>query len=216
MSLAAGCRGFEGWRREQGRLDLQLWLIGGDECERRGRTLPQVGRGEPDAGTVASRGFEQSLILFGERCRLRRKDFQHADEVVVVEDGNDEHGTNAEAARDGGVDARVGFSVGAKLGLAGVETRAGEAILGVEGNAEIGGVESGGGAANHLVAAHKRQSGGASAGGSDGAHDQFIQDEIESEFGRKAGLNLLLDNAVQIGPGGKNCIHWFGLGPRHG
>jgi hypothetical protein len=57
-------------------------------------------------------------------------------------------------------------------------------------------VKSGGGATNHFVAAHERQGGGSGTGGLAGAHDQFMEHEIKSEFGRKAGLDLLLEHAV--------------------
>jgi len=142
--------------------------------------------------------------MFGEGCRLRRKDFQDADQFLLVENGNDQHGTNAEAAGDGGIDAWVGFGVEAKLGLPSVETGTGDAIAGVEGNAEIGSVQSGGGAAHHFVAARESQGGGTGAGVIDGAHDQLIEDEVESEFGREAGFHLLPESAVQIGPCGKD------------
>jgi hypothetical protein len=124
--------------------------------ERCGRALPQVCGGVPDTGAVASRGFEHSPFAFGEGGGLGGKDLQHADQVALIEDGNDQNGANAEAARDGGVDQRIGFSVGAKLGLARAETGAGKAIAGVERDAEVGSVKSGGGAADHFVAARQR------------------------------------------------------------
>ena len=132
----------------------------------------------------------------------------------MVKDRNDQHRTNTEAACHGGVDARVGFGVDAKLRLASAETSAREVIACIEGNAEIGSVESGSGAPNHFAAARKGQGSRTGACGINSSHDQYLEDEIEREVSREACLDLLLENAGQSGLVGEYCSQWFGLGLR--
>jgi hypothetical protein len=53
---------------------------------------------------------------------------------------------------------------------------AGETVAGVERDAEIRGEVSGGGAANHFIAAGERQGSGAGVGGFGGADYEFVED----------------------------------------
>jgi len=115
----------------------------------------------------------------GEGGGRGRKDFEDSGElgvVVHVEDGNDEDGANAEVAGDGGVDARVELGIDGKLGLTGLKTGAGETVAGVEGDTEIWGEVSGGGAADHFIAAKEGEGGGAGVGGFGGADYEFVED----------------------------------------
>jgi hypothetical protein len=116
-----------------------------------------------------------------------------------VEHGNDEDGADAEAPGKCGVDTRIGFGVAAKLRSMRADAGSGEAIASIEREAEIGSMESGGGAADHFIAAHKSQGGGAGVRGIRGADDEFIEHKVESEIGRESGLDVLLEKAREIG-----------------
>lgn len=75
----------------------------------------------------------------------------------------------------------------------------GEAIASIEREAEIGSVESGGGAADHFIAAHKSQGGGAGVRGIRGPDDKLVEHEVEREIGRESGPHVLLEQAREIG-----------------
>jgi hypothetical protein len=77
---------------------------------------------------------------------------------------------------DGGVDSRVEFGIDGELRMTGLKTCARETIAGAEGNAEIGGEGSGGGAAHPLIAAGKGEGGAAGASGLGGPHYEFVKD----------------------------------------
>jgi hypothetical protein len=133
-----------------------------------------------NAGALLGETFEQFLVGVGEGGGRGREDFEDSGElsvlVVTVEDGNDEDGADAESAGDGGVDAGIELGIDGKLGLTGLKTGAGETVAGVEGDAEIWGEVSGGGAADHIIAAGEGQGGGAGAGGFGGADYEFVED----------------------------------------
>jgi hypothetical protein len=162
--------------------------IGRDELGRNERGPDYRGGGfaltEP-YGTVANAGallgetFEQLLVGVGEGGGRVRKNFEDSRElsvgVVTVEDGHDEDGADAEAAGDGGVNAGVELGIDGKLGLTGLKTGSGETVAGVEGDAESGGEVSGGGTANHFIAASEGQGGGAGASGFGGADYEFVE-----------------------------------------
>src|ERR1700687_6162145 len=95
--------------------------------------------------------------------------------VGTIEDGDDEDGADAEVAGDRGVDSRVELGIDGELGLTGLETGAGEAFAGVEGDAEIGGEGSGGSAADQLIAAGEGEGGAAGASGFGGADYEFVE-----------------------------------------
>jgi hypothetical protein len=168
-----------------------------------------------NAGALLGETFEQHLVGVGEGGGRARKNFEDSGElsvgVVTVEDGNDKDGADAEAAGDGGVNAGVELGIDGKLGLTGLKTGDGETVAGVEGDAESGGEVSGGGAANHFIAASEGQGGSAGASGFGGADYDFVEYQIESEVGRKTGEEVLLEEAGQV----KMRIVRAELGRRH-
>jgi hypothetical protein len=95
--------------------------------------------------------------------------------VVMIKDGNDEDGADAEVAGDGGINSRIELGIDGELGLMGLKTSAGEAVAGAEGNAEIGGEGPGGGAADQLIAAGEGEGGAAGARGFGGADYEFVK-----------------------------------------
>jgi len=140
--------------------------------------LTKFDGGVANAGALLGEAFEQFLVEVREGGGRGRKNFKDSSElrvVVGVEDGNDEDGADAEVG-DGGVDTWVELGIDGKLGLTGLKTGAGKTVVGVEGNAEIWGEVSGGGAADHFISAGKSQGGGAGAGGGGGADYKFVED----------------------------------------
>jgi hypothetical protein len=131
-------------------------------------------------GTLLGETFEGFLVGVGEGGGRGRKNFEDSSElsvlVVTVKDRHDEDGADTEAAGDGRIDAWVEFGIDGKLGLTGLKTGAGKTVAGVEGNAEIGGEVSGGGAADHFIAASESQSGGAGESRFGGADYEFVED----------------------------------------
>jgi hypothetical protein len=131
-----------------------------------------------NASTLLGETFQQFLIGVGEGSGRARKDFEDTSElrVVNVEDGNDEDGADAETAGDIGIDARIELRINGKLRLAGLKAGAGETVAGVERDSEIWGEVSGGGAADHFIAACEGEGGGAGTGGFGGADYEFVED----------------------------------------
>jgi hypothetical protein len=129
-----------------------------------------------NASAFLSETFQQFLIGVGEGSGRAGKHFENTSElrVVYVEDGNDEDGADAEAG-DGGIDARIELGINGKLRLAGLKTGAGETVAGVERDSEIWGQVSGGGAANHFIAAGEGEGSGTGVSGFGGAHYEFVE-----------------------------------------
>jgi hypothetical protein len=84
------------------------------------------------------------------------------------------------------------------LGPSGADAGPGETIAGIERDAEIGSVKSGGCAVDHFIAAYERESGRTGMGGVGGADNKFVEHQIESEIGRKSGLDVLLKDVREI------------------
>jgi len=78
---------------------------------------------KPRAG--ARKRFEQHVVGGGKSVGVGGKHFDHADQIIAIENGHDQHGANAQAPGSGGIDARVGFSIEAQLGFAGAKAGAG-------------------------------------------------------------------------------------------
>jgi hypothetical protein len=160
--------------------------IGRDEFERSERgpdyrggfVLTEFYGAVANAAALLGETFEQLLVGVGEGGGRVRKNFEDSGElsidVATVEDGHDEDGADAETG-DGGVHAGVELGIDGKLGLTGLKTGVGETVAGVEGDAESGGEVSGGGAANHFIAASEGQGGGAGASGFGGADYDFAE-----------------------------------------
>jgi hypothetical protein len=166
-----------------------------------------------NASAFLSETFQQFLIGVGEGSGRARKDFEDTGELRVseVEDGNDEDGADAEMAGDGGIDARIELGINGKLRLTGLKTGAGETVAGVERYAEIWGEVSGGGAADHLIAAGEGEGGGTGVSGFGGAHYEFVEDQIESEIEWETGEEVLLEEAGEV----RMRLVRAELGPRH-
>jgi len=132
-----------------------------------------------NAGALPGEIFQQCLVGVGEGGGSGRKNFEDSSElsadVVRVENGNDEDGADAQAMGDGGIDARIELGIDRKLGSTGLKTGAGETVVCVERDAEIWSEVSGGGAADHVIAASEGHSGGAGAGGFGGADYEFVE-----------------------------------------
>ena len=94
----------------------------------------------------------------------RRVDMKALKDGIVVNDGNDQHGTNAETKCGVGVHERVGFSVDTELRPACAETSAGKTLVRVQRHAKIRSLQPRGGAADHLVAARQGATLGVGAG----------------------------------------------------
>lgn len=153
-----------------------------------GRALTQFDCGAANAGALFGKTFQQFLVGVREGGGRGRKGFEKSADLSVlavtvvvvkilagtIKDGNDEDGTDAEVTGDGGVDSRVKLGIDGELGLTGLKTSAGEAVAGAEGDAEIGGEGSGGGAADQLIAAGEGGAAGASSFG--GADYEFVKD----------------------------------------
>jgi hypothetical protein len=149
-----------------------------------------------NTGALLGKTFQQFLIGVGEGGGRGGENFENSGErrvVVNVEDGNRQDGADAEAAGDVGIDAGVGLGIERELGLATLETIAGQTVAGLERDAQIGGEVSGGGAADHFIAADECDGGGAGAGRFGGANHEFVKNQVESEVGWKTGEDVLLE-----------------------
>ena len=165
--------------------------------------------------TLLGKTFEQFLIRGGEGDGGGGKHFEESDDgghlvvfilivvtLVVVfiscENRNDEDGTDAENAGNGGVDAGIELGIDGKLRLAGLEGGSGESVASIERDAEIGSEVSGGGTADHFVSADESESSGRGMSSLGGANDKLVENQIESEIGRKTSANVPLE---RIGTG---------------
>jgi hypothetical protein len=70
---------------------------------------------------------------------------------------------------------------------------------------------SSGGSADHLVAAEQSQGSGGGAGRFRGTNYQFVEHQVESEFVRKTGADVLLEDTGQV----ERRIVRAELGPGH-
>jgi hypothetical protein len=66
-------------------------------------------------------------------------------------------------------------------------------------------------AADHLIATKKSQGSSGGSGGFRGTHYEFVKHQVESEFGRKTGADVLLEDTGQV----ERRIVRAELGPRH-
>jgi hypothetical protein len=166
-----------------------------------------------NASALLGETFQQFLVGVREGSGRAGKDFEDSGKARVfhVQDGNDEDGADAKTAGDNGIDAGIELGIDGKLGLTGLETGARESVVGIKRDAEIRGEVSGGGAADHLIAAGEGYGGGAGAGGFGGADYDFVKDQIESEIEWETGEEVLLEETGQI----RMRLVRAELGPRH-
>ena len=103
-------------------------------------------------------------IALIKRARGRGQDFEDTESAAVMPQGRNQDGADTEAAATGEVDARVALRVVAQHDLAGTDGFGGDAGIGLEADAEVGGGASGAGAANDFVASTEGDCGSGGAG----------------------------------------------------